>query len=195
MKIKLFNIYFSVTYTALVLITIVIVSDIYTNYLMCLLSVIIHELGHFFGMCFFGCVPREVKISAFDIKIIENKRAQLSLCKDIFITILGPAFNIIIFILTFFTYKSFAYINLFIAMFNLMPSKSLDGGQLLYLFLTKFMQPRTVNMFVDLFTILISLPLFFIGILLVLKSKYNFSLLIISVYLILSVFLKDDKYL
>jgi stage IV sporulation protein FB len=71
----------------------------------------------------------------------------------------------------------------------------LDGGQLIYILLVKRFTPEISAKILEVITIITALPIFFIGIMVMLNSKYNFSLLFIGIYLILSLFIRDEKYL
>lgn len=195
MKIKLFSVNIYISFIAVALFALIIISNKFTTYLYCFLSILIHEFGHLFAMLLCKCPPDSVEISAFNIKIIHNNRPNLKLSKDIFITLLGPVFNLSACLLFLYLDKSFVYVNLFIGLFNLLPSKSLDGGQLLYLILSRYFLPKYINFIIDILTIITSLPIFFIGTMILILSKYNFSLLFLGVYLIMTVFLREDKYL
>ncbi|MBR1731857.1 MAG: hypothetical protein IJ725_05440, partial [Ruminococcus sp.] len=130
-----------------------------------------------------------------DIKICDNSRHRLDYKGDLFITAAGPAVNILLFLIFYYINSQLALVNLFIGAFNLLPAASLDGGQLLYLFLTRRLTGRISAFIIYIITIIVSIPLFIIGILVLFQSRYNFSLLLISLFLILSLFIKDDKYL
>ncbi len=136
-----------------------------------------------------------VSISLFDIKIFKNSRYKLNLKNDLIVTAAGPFINLLLFFVFYYINIRFAWINLFIGVFNLLPAMSLDGGQLLYLILLNKLSSKVSALIIDIITIIISIPLFFFGIIILLNSKYNFSLLFISVYLVLSLFIKEDRYI
>ena len=80
--------------------------------------------------------------------------------------------------------------NLFLCVFNLLPIESLDGGQILYIFLSsKFDEHKSV-VILKFVSFVILFPLAIIGFYILLKSKNNFSLLLISCYLIAVVLIK-----
>ncbi len=195
MKIKLLNFNIYISFTAIALFALIIISNKLTGYLYCFLSILVHEAGHLIAMFLCKCSPDSLEISVFNIKIVHNNRPNVKLTKDIFITLSGPLFNFLACLIFLNININFAYVNLFIGLFNLLPSKSLDGGQLLYLILSRYFLPKRINLIIDILTIIVSLPIFFVGTMILILSKYNFSLLFIGVYLIISVFLKDDKYL
>ena len=81
--------------------------------------------------------------------------------------------------------------HLALGVFNLLPVMSLDGGHLLYLFLSRHYQPRTCERVLRITTFVLVLPLFAAGIYLLFRSSYNYSLLAISLYLLAILFLKN----
>ena len=183
----------TLNFSAIFFIAFIVIGSFNTKYLLCFFAIIIHEVGHIIAMFLCNIKPFGIEITAFDIKIINNNRVNLSVLKDIFITIAGPLINFIFFVLFIFTYKDFAFVNICIGLFNLLPSSSLDGGQLLFLLLSRNKSVKNSILVIDIITIILSLPMFITGILIFINSKYNFSLIYISIYLILSVFLKKDK--
>ena len=66
---------------------------------------------------------------------------------------------------------------------------------MLFLILSKRFSPAKSAFITDVVTVVISVPMFIVGLAILFYSKYNFSMLFISLYLILTVFLKEDKYL
>ena len=177
------------------MLTFVVISNFSTGYLLSFCAVLLHELGHLSAMFICKNLPDGLAISAFDIKIIKYNRYRQSFCKDIFITSAGVLINFILFVIFYKFLINFAFVNLFVGIFNLLPASNLDGGQLLLLLLSKQFAWDTSQKIVDIITFALSFPLFLLGSLVLFNSKYNFSLLIISVYLILSIFFKKDKVL
>lgn len=193
MKIRLKKFNLSLSFSSIALLAFIVVSNFYTGYLLSFLSILIHESGHLIAMVLCSRSPDGLEISAFDIRIIKNQKYTLTLPENIFITSAGALMNFLCCLLFLHINETFAYVNLFIGLFNLLPASTLDGGQLLFLFLNRKLTPDLSCKIVDVVTIFISFPLFIVGILVLLNSKYNFSLLIISIYLILSLFMKKDK--
>lgn len=146
-------------------------------------------------MCIFKYQPIGIEIKSFNIKIIEKLRFKKELYKDIIIILAGPFFNIIAYLVFLLFNLKLSYINLYIGLFNLLPAASLDGGQLLYLFLQKRFTAGLSAKIADIITIITAFPICCFGIIILFKSKYNFSLLFIGIYLFLSLFLREEKYL
>lgn len=195
MQLRINNFYIYISFPAVAFVAAIVISNFYTNYLLCLGAVIIHESGHLIFMYLLGIIPSGIEIRPFNITIIEKQRYKSPLYIDIIITSAGPLFNFLLYICCFNNFLSFAYVNLLLGLFNLLPAAALDGGQILYLLLTKIFSREKSAKIIDITTILVSLPIFFIGLFVLLNSKYNFSLLFIGLYLILTLFIRDKKYL
>ena len=193
MRLRIKGFEFSITYPALCLFSALIIINF--DYLYCLIAVIIHELAHLALAAYFKTNITSIKISLFDIKIVEKSRHIVDRKKDLIITAAGPLANFVVFAYYYHFDIKFAWVNLFIGAFNLLPAANLDGGQLLYLILSKRLSVKTTDNIITIITVFVSALLFFAGIMVLFKSKYNFSLLLICFYLILSLFYKQDKFL
>ncbi len=155
-------------------------------------SALLHELGHFFMMQIKGHRIEEVNIGFFTVDIVDRDRNFGSFTDKFLILISGSLFNFIIclifFIFFYFTefstFKSVAYVNLFIGILNLLPISSLDGGQIFYNLVLRFFSIRTTDIICSCVSFVFLFPLSVIGFLTLFKSRYNFSLLFICLYLI-----------
>lgn len=194
MKINLWGLHIRISFSFVVLFTLIFINYKLADYLLWIPATLIHESGHLIMMIIFRNKPSEISVSAFDIRIISKNRYTNRLTEDILVVTAGPLLNILIFMI-FFQIRKFSYVNLFIGLFNLLPSSSLDGGQLVYLILIRKFSVEASAKIVDILTIIISFPLFLLGCIILLETKFNFSLLFISVYLVLLIFFKKDKFL
>lgn len=192
LRIKGFDI--NIRFSAILLASFIVISNYMTGYLLCFISVIIHELGHLAAMRAFGLCIEGISVSAFDIRII-GRRSLVPVVADVVISLSGPVTNLLVFIIFLFINPDFAYINLFIGLFNILPASSLDGGQALYLILLSLTDANRASVVIDVITVIISVPLFAAGIYVLLQTRYNFSLLFIGLYLFAGVFIRKDKYL
>lgn len=201
MKFKFHSTEITVSYLLICLAALGVIVASFQSFAICLFSVAVHESGHILIMCLFGSPPDKIKISPFEISIMDNARQSRKFFQNILIIIFGPFSNLICFILFYLLYLlcnenffSLAAANLSVGLFNLIPVMSLDGGQLLYLLLCRRLDEALAQKLVNFATFLFIFPLAAAGFLLLLKSKYNFSLLFVSVYLVLSLALKNNRY-
>lgn len=201
MKLRILKTEITISYLIICVASICIIAGIFDSFLYCLFAIIIHESGHIILMCTFGYAPEKIKISLFEISISDRKRQERSFIQNFLIIFFGPFSNFICFILfyllylignDFFLYPAAA--NLSVGLFNILPVMSLDGGQLLYLVLCRFFSESISQRVVNVITFIIIFPLAFFGFVLLFNSKYNFSLLIVCIYLVLSLLCRNNKY-
>lgn len=202
MKLKLFGIEIKISFLLISVFAIIAVFDKEYKLIICFVSAFLHELGHLFAMYINGCKPKSVVCNLFDIRIIDNKRALTTYKINLLIILSGVAVNFLIAIIMYVVYYicnieiffTIFYVNLIMGVFNLLPVSNLDGGQALYIILTKKLSFETSDKIIDLLTILLILPTAVFGFIILFNSKYNFSLLIVSVYLITALVLKKSKF-
>lgn len=203
MKLKLFGITVTASFPVVAVMTLVLVFDRQHHLTVCFLSAVLHECGHLLAMYLCRCRPSALSVKLFDVKILDNYRATRPFKQDVLITLAGPAANILAFGVLFVCYVGlknqiflqFAIINVSIGLFNLLPVATLDGGQAIYLLLIQKVSHKTASLVLDILTVILIFPTAVLGILILFHSKYNFSLLFISVYLIFALVLKKSKFL
>lgn len=143
----------------------------------CFMFCIIHEVGHLLAMLITGRKISCLHFGYFGIKICTDK-SFIPAMKDAFIAIGGPMMNLIAASVLFPAgQNNLALINLALAFFNLLPVSVLDGGHLLS---ALFPESKVIKML----SIATCILLFLCGIVTAVYSKKNFTLLIVSLYLI-----------
>lgn len=202
MKLNTFGIEIYLSFTVVALFSIFVLFDKSGNLICCFISAFCHEAGHIFTMCRLNLKPEKIKISLFDIKILDKNRNLCSYNANLAVVLSGSAANFLLFIIAvilFLFIKAeillrFSAVNLFTGMFNLLPVSNLDGGQALYLLLIRRFSEKTTDRIIDFLTVLLILPTAVIGFIVLFRSKYNFSLLLISVYLLSALILRKSKF-
>lgn len=208
LKISTFNIEFyifgctfTVSFPFLTIITVLLLVDENGTMIYGVLAALIHELGHIFAMIIKKSKPKKISFRAFDINIVDNNRIKRSYSDDIFILIAGPLSNIVFCIVLYFTYKLTGFLwlirpmyeNIFIAIFNILPIDTLDGGQILFNLLSRRLSIKTAIKFTLLISFMVLLPVSALGFYILIISKYNFSLLFLSCYLMAILLLKNKS--
>lgn len=165
-------------------------------------SALLHELGHILVMILVGHKPSKITFNVFDIDIKDNSRNNRDYKEDIFILLGGPTANFLIVAVLWVLYVNcknediliLITENLFLGIFNIMPIESLDGGQILYIYLSNKLQQDKALMVLELISFLVLLPLAALGFYILLVSKYNYSLLLLSCYLMGIILIKRGHY-
>lgn len=159
-----------------------------------MLPVVLHELGHFLAMAVCRIKIKAVKFTAFGVEI--KKAGKYKLNKEIAVSLGGITANLALALgLYLFAFKSMRImllisVNLVIALFNLLPIGNLDGGEIAKTVSEYFFKPRLAYMLSRIFSFAALVPLFAAAIFLVLLPERNFTLLLISVYLLIDIMLK-----
>lgn len=160
---------------------------------LCLLSGILHEAGHLTVLFLSREKPKEIRITPFGMRIERKDENLLSFRREILCAFAGPLVNIALWLIFKGTY--FSQINISIALLNLLPCEPLDGGKISENFLklkTSKEKAEKISFIISCITVV---PVMVSGILILIESRYNFSLLLISFYIIFFIIMKKKKVL
>lgn len=170
------------------------------NVFIILIIVLIHETGHVFFFYLFNIEIESIVIYPFGGVSKINKRIHERIYKDIFISLGGILFQLLLFIIMYFLYKNefivsstyhmYNTYNRSIILFNLIPIIPLDGSKLFFALFTKFLSFRLSYILMVIVGI-ISLLLFILY-----NWIFKINDMVIYVFLIVNLYLvfKDYKY-
>lgn len=200
MKLKLFGTDFSVSYPAVAFLCLAVISDKIGNILICLISSFLHELGHIFAMKTKGVRIESVAFNIGDV-IIKADSSSLSYLSEIFISSAGVTVNFLLAIIFYLLFRfsevtifyTFFVSNLAIGIFNLLPVRFLDGGDILRLIFNRFFSQKSTEIILTTLTIIFMLPILITGLIFLFNSSYNYSLLFAAIYLICTFVSKEFK--
>jgi len=121
------------------------------------------------------------------LSLVDTKRKLLVLSA-------GCAVNFVIFVLFWmFCAKQAALIHLATGLFNLLPAGTLDGGRILQELLSLRCEETKAQRIADAVSLVSAAVLFVLGALMLVYSGYNISLLITSIYLTITVIVRQKK--
>lgn len=158
---------------------------------LCLFASLLHEIGHAFAMCLLHDKPTKITMGFFGMRIQRKKTQIISYGKSAVVSLAGPLMNAI-FALIFLCLNNpiGASVHTIIGGFNLLPVYSLDGGEALYALLCLRYREDKADTILKWISCAMVVPLLMVGCRLFFAGQYNFSLLAVSSYLILLIFLR-----
>lgn len=201
MKIKLGSLYIIVSIPLCCVMTAIILFDTSQTVILGCIAAVMHETGHLIFMKCFSSFPRKIKISLFDIAIIDNNKYNRPLYQELLITLGGVMMNLIFGSICFGLHLALGYnfllilagANMLLFIYNLLPVDTLDGGQALYLILSSRISEKVTDRIMFVASLVVLFPCTVLGFLFLLESKYNFTLLLTSLYLIAVILMKRTK--
>ena len=163
--------------------------------LACFLAVCLHETAHIVTMGAMDAWPERVGLSALGCRIGISSQNKVTDMQNMWISLAGPGVNWLSSALAYaaglggspFCYASFA-----IALVHSLPIEPLDGGLALRYYLCERFSYEMAGKISHIISILLLIPLATMGFLVLLHTRYNYSLLALSIYLMLYLVLKWD---
>ena len=156
-------------------------------------SIALHEAGHMAAARFCGYEPNGIRLSPVGLSLSINAR-DCSRSNFIKIYTAGPVINLLLFGATSFaayvfpsfkeTLNLLGAVNLYLALFNLIPAFPLDGGRVLLEVLAGSIGLLAAGRMVRRLALILSISMLLLGIYQLYISAFNFSLIIIGLYII-----------
>ncbi len=144
--------------------------------LITMISIFLHEAAHIAVLLLVGGKVKQIDLKLCEMNIV-TADYTLANTKKLLVTLAGPLINIALFISFWWLDKNFASINLAIAVFQLLPIKTLDGYRALgYIGISNRIRIILSYLLIFVFAI--------IGFLVLIYTKYNFTLLFVCMYLL-----------
>lgn len=159
--------------------------SVYT--LIVIMSALLHETGHLVFMKIFGVRIYSVTVFPFGA-VIRSDAASLPYKREATVAFAGAGVNIVCAAVSGIAYMCVPGIalqficvcNLFLALINLVPVKTLDGGRILFSLLCCRMLPEKAQEYSDFISYLSFIFLVIASLALLTVTGYNFSLVIFS---------------
>lgn len=167
-----------------------------------LLATFIHEMGHFLWMYFSKTSIRSVCFTISGIQMKTRTKKVAGYGSEACLALAGPSLNLFaagictIFLRTPFGEK-LVLTNLVMMAVNILPIQSLDGGSALEALLCLKLSREQAEKISFIVSVLCLIPLTLLGFLIVFQSQYNFTLLILALFLVynIAVYSKENHIL
>ncbi len=185
MKFRLFGVEFEISFLFTAALALIVATDKTGNIFLFFTAAAIHEAAHLVTMVILKSKPSGVKLIPGGINIVDNS-AKTPL-EDVLILVSGPLSNLI----CFFAFKNdFSAINLLLFIYNMLPISGLDGGRIVHIFFSALFGAAIADKCIIALTVSAAAVSALIFIYLLFYGVENFSVLIFSLYLISTLFLK-----
>lgn len=158
-------------------------------------AVFLHEVSHLAAMLLFHSPPEKFTVSALGCRLQKSPQHTLSYQRSAVISLAGPMGNLLAYLLLLAAGRGgtpFAMCNLSLALVHSLPIDPLDGGLALnYILSTIFAKPTAAKITTAV-SIALLFPLSVLGFVILLHTRYNFTLLAMCCYLMFYLVLKHD---
>lgn len=163
--------------------------------LACFAAILIHEAAHLAVMGMFHAGLAEIRLSALGCRIISREARLLNDRKNAAVSLAGPEANWVSLLLSAalgYGNSPFALASLALALAHSLPVEPLDGGLALHYILRDRYGNERSEIICRVVSVLFLIPLAVLGFFVLLRTRYNYSLLALSVYSMLYLVLKWD---
>lgn len=181
-----------INHTTYLLILLFFITGHFKHILFILLIIIIHEMGHIFLLNFFHYPIESVELLPFGGVTKTNKKINTPINQEIFIYLGGMINQFFLFLFFYFlhqqllikesTYFLFLKYNFSILIFNLLPIRPLDGGEIVRLLLEKVYPFKKAQVFANVISFFFLLLFFIINIQFNLNNYVMISFLFVKLY-------------
>lgn len=143
-----------------------------------------HECGHLCVMLLLHDKPKAVSFGIYGMRIEQQKSLKLSYGQEFLVASAGPVCNLLLgLILSLLHLRMAAGINFALALFNLLPIRPMDGGQMLHALLCRKIPQERADRICKKIAVCGAFPLTAIGVWALIRGG-NYSLLLSSLYVV-----------
>ncbi len=188
-RFKIFGTYISIDFYFISLCVILIIYS-KNDFIISFILSSLHEIGHILFMRLYKIPIKEVNITPSSVDIVQET-SSLNYKKELYILLAGPIMNLLLFLIFFGIYlysnvmifKNIYLQSLLIGFINLIPISTLDGGRIFQIFLKRHFDIREADRISFIVSIIFIIPLMISGFLILIRSNFNISVLLLSLYL------------
>lgn len=163
---------------------------------------LLHEIAHLIAAVCIGLKIDCICFYAFGVNLKLKNKMIYSICDEIILYFSGPLLNAIFALVSLYLYKNFHneylsrfYIsNLMLFCMNMLPAIPLDGGILLKKIMAYAIGYRKAEKVMRVISAVVSPAVAAVGIAVLCKTRFNFSILLFSSLMIGNIFTQTEKY-
>ena len=196
MRFRLFGTQIYVSFLFSAIIAFMIATDRTGLILPTLFAVAVHETGHLFAMWVTECEPKSIRLIPASVQLVRKMSPKPN--GEISVSIMGPVANLLLFSVLYINYRlfgnitvlEFAFLNLIICIFNLLPVKGLDGGSILWEILIKKISEQKANIIITATSLFTAAAAVIFGVVTAYESRFNISVFIVAAYITVCALMK-----
>ncbi|MEG0693256.1 MAG: site-2 protease family protein [Oscillospiraceae bacterium] len=198
LRFKLGKLHVQIDFMFVAVVTIFLIVDTTGISSIALLACFIHELGHIVMFLAVGYTPQKLTFELTGIRLTKPIQ-ELSAGKELLVQLAGSTTNLLIFFFLIKTIESISFLSLFavthlvLGVFNLLPLKSFDGGKILELILSFFLCENVTQKICSIADFICIFLMLIVCVFMIITSKNSFTLLMITIYLMISSLIKLMK--
>lgn len=163
---------------------------------------LLHELAHMAAAICIGLRVSHISLHPFGVNLKLKNKMVYALSDEIILYISGPLCNAACALCAVFMYRlypnnnlKFFYIsNIMLFIMNMLPSAPLDGGILMKKIIARFLGSSCAEKVSRIVSALCAAPIMVLGIYVLYKSGWNFSILLFASLMIGNIFTQKEKY-
>ena len=158
-------------------------------------AALFHECGHLFALLLCGEKPRRLLVSFFGMRLERTEQTALSYEREALLYAAGPAANLILCLPFAGLSVRFPFLlrgvqaNAILCLFNLLPLRPMDGGQVLYALLCRRTTPQRASELCKKTAACGAVPLAALSLYACIRHGWNYSLVLSSLYVLFVVVL------
>ena len=165
-----------------------------------IVSALFHETGHLLSLFFFGEKPEMIRFTPFGMKIQRKSGDTMSFLGETVTALAGPFMNFLLALILLAFQKLWGFrlgeiieINIALGALNLLICEPLDGYRALKFIMLKKISEEKTEIFLKISSLIVIFPVSVAGFLVLIKSGYNFSLLLVAVYLCSFIIIRQKR--
>jgi len=159
------------------------------------LSMLLHETAHLVAAKSIGLCVSHMALYPFGVNLKLKNKIVANLSDEIILYMSGPAMNLLLAFFAVLAGKDYLYyINIILFTINLLPVSPLDGGGILKGILSSKLGTIRAAKIMRVISAILSIMLIAVGVYTVYITGYNYSVLLLAVFVMGNVFTQREKY-
>ena len=193
MQFKIKKTTYHISFSFLILILLALTTEKTQSFIILLLFATLHEIVHLIFIYCLSLPPLKVSFTILGANIKRGQSVSNDINSEILINLSAPVFNIITGVIFYFISEEISTVNFLLGFFNLIQFYTFDGGTALKYIFLKFLSEKKTEQALTLISLIITIAFSFLSIYIFLNYQHNFSLIIMTIYMFVSIIFKKQN--